>query len=399
MNNLIISLFVSLLVGLGLVLLLRIKKHFEFKGIVSKVAQYKPHKGKYWTLVQNRQKKFLFLVNPFGGKGFAKRVLEEVVVPMFTKAEIPFQSIETKYSGHAKELMKTLPLEEYCGIGVISGDGLVSEVTNGLASRIQSSDSSKVFELLHKFPIAIIPAGSSNGMSSSFGAKDIFTAVKNTIEGAVRSVDINEITLKDNTKIWDCMHVSWGSVGDHDTLQENKFRWMDTNIRNLLAPLCTIIVKPIYKGKLYFMPVQMTEEERTKCHYADLSKFKRCEEKGDNWYILEEDFFFIAGMNLSEASDDVKAAPGAYHCEGAVDLLVIKNASSFELLKMFLAMGSGSHVQQKCVHYMKVQQFIIEPITMRGYFSAKSQISISGELIPAMTFHVKSHKGGAAFIF
>ena len=39
-----------------------------------------------------------------------------------------------EYAGNAGDMMKTLKLSDYCGIVIVSGDGLIHEVNNYLKS-------------------------------------------------------------------------------------------------------------------------------------------------------------------------------------------------------------------------------------------------------------------------
>lgn len=113
-----------------------------------------------------------------------RSILLDIVKPMFDKAQIEYHCIETQGRGHAKELMRTLELQvgwrlhfppntgqEFSGLVVVSGDGLLVEVINGLSLRYASSstelelrftndtDHTNFFELLQSLPIAVVPAG------------------------------------------------------------------------------------------------------------------------------------------------------------------------------------------------------------------------------------------------
>jgi len=189
------------------------------------------------------------------------------------------------------------------------------------------------------------------------------------------------------------MHVSWGAIGDHDTWQEHKLRWMETNLRNLVAPLIVIVTKPCYKGKFSFIPFPLTEEERKRGHYRDTTIYPISKEKGFPWREIDDEFFFIVGVNLRQIASDVIFSPGCKPCEGAIDIgIVMSNVSRFALVKIFLQMETGVHVQNKDFDCMKVTEFIIEPKT-------PGLMSFSGELTPSSPFHVISHKGAASFIY
>jgi sphingosine kinase len=93
-----------------------------------------------------RNTRTLVFVNPAGGSGKAYRLVMEYVVAVWSEAEFPHQIIITgscrycqsdqfmlftyitEYAGHAREFVQSIDLNEWNGIVVASGDGLVYEV-------------------------------------------------------------------------------------------------------------------------------------------------------------------------------------------------------------------------------------------------------------------------------
>ena len=65
---------------------------------------------------------------------------------------------DTSHHGHAKEIALKLPLA-YDAILTVSGDGLINEIINGFAERL---DARTAFDRIALVPI---PAGSGNGFS------------------------------------------------------------------------------------------------------------------------------------------------------------------------------------------------------------------------------------------
>lgn len=62
--------------------------------------------------------------------------------------------------GHATEIARNVCLNDYDGIAIVSGDGLVLEVIEGFLMRAD-----RVRAL--KMPIAHIPGGTSNGLAAA----------------------------------------------------------------------------------------------------------------------------------------------------------------------------------------------------------------------------------------
>lgn len=111
-------------------------------------------------------KKITVIVNPCSGKsGSSSNALQELLSILNIKgAKIPsedFSVVHTTHRGHAYELGLNASSEnnEYLYI-LVGGDGLLHEFANGLGSRKMNEPS----------PIlAIVPAGSGNGVAKSLG--------------------------------------------------------------------------------------------------------------------------------------------------------------------------------------------------------------------------------------
>ena len=77
----------------------------------------------------------LVLINPASGSGAASALYDGSVAPLFVAAGVATEVVRTTHAGHAASIVTAADLSLYSGIVVVSGDGLVSEVTNGLMSR------------------------------------------------------------------------------------------------------------------------------------------------------------------------------------------------------------------------------------------------------------------------
>lgn len=93
--------------------------------------------------------------------------------------------------------------------------------------------------------LAIIPAGTSNGLAESLGWSDPYLAVKGLIENEVRHLDALEITTMEgpgdtHSKIrWDLHSVNWGLLLGYYFWQfVSLYRWcrLCTRAPNAMAP-------------------------------------------------------------------------------------------------------------------------------------------------------------------
>nr|XP_019045641.1 D-erythro-sphingosine kinase [Kwoniella bestiolae CBS 10118]OCF24571.1 D-erythro-sphingosine kinase [Kwoniella bestiolae CBS 10118] len=169
-----------------------------------------------------RNKKVLLLVNPVGGKGKGRSIVHDSVLPILQSAECQIDLRETTHRLHAEEITKSIELD-YDVIATASGDGLVYEVLNGLASR---SDAKKAL----KIPIAPIPTGSANAVCTNlFGVKDTFNiplAALNIIKGQTIPIDLcSVLLLPSQTRRFCFLSTALGLMVDLDIGTEH-LRWM-----------------------------------------------------------------------------------------------------------------------------------------------------------------------------
>ncbi|WWD04871.1 hypothetical protein V865_002942 [Kwoniella europaea PYCC6329] len=172
-----------------------------------------------------RNKKVLLLVNPVGGKGKAKSIVHDTVLPILQAAECQTDLRETTHRLHAEEITNSIELD-YDVIATASGDGLVYEVLNGLASR---SDAKKAL----KIPIAPIPTGSANAVCTNlFGVKDTFNiplATLNILKGQTLPIDLCSVLLLPSLQRRFCfLSTALGLMVDLDIGTEH-LRWMGDN--------------------------------------------------------------------------------------------------------------------------------------------------------------------------
>ncbi|XP_057690019.1 sphingosine kinase 2 isoform X2 [Corythoichthys intestinalis] len=107
-----------------------------------------------------RPRRLLLLVNPFSGRGQAMQWCQTHILPMIREANISYNLIQTERQNHARELIREISLPEWDGVIIISGDGLLHEVINGLMERPD-------WEQAIKTPVGILPCGSGNALAGS----------------------------------------------------------------------------------------------------------------------------------------------------------------------------------------------------------------------------------------
>jgi hypothetical protein len=218
-----------------------------------------------WILkAKKANKQFWIFVNPIGGDGRALSIYNQVLKPLLEKHEIAYSLFQTSFHGHPRQLASTIDPSKVAGIILVSGDGMVHECMNGYADKC-NNDVQKLRTLYHLAPLALIPAGSSNGLSTSFGFHDVYLACKALLQGSPQPLDVQEIDFINNDsnaassasssgssssssaaaassspssslivspkKIWDGHAFCFGIVADHDKLVESKLRGLGTVLK------------------------------------------------------------------------------------------------------------------------------------------------------------------------
>jgi diacylglycerol kinase family enzyme len=113
------------------------------------------------------KKKLFIIVNPFSGRKKGGKIADKLS-KILVEADVSYKLIKTTHGGHAEEIARSESFSGYDALVVVSGDGLVNEVINGLRQR-EKDDAP---------PVAPIPAGSGNGLVASLGTSNLSILIK-----------------------------------------------------------------------------------------------------------------------------------------------------------------------------------------------------------------------------
>lgn len=112
---------------------------------------------------------------------------------------------ETQKQGHATTIVNQLPLEKYRGVVCVSGDGLLTEVINGILTR------SDFVSACSQLSVGVIPGGSGNGLASTIDCSDPVTATLKILRGKSQPMDVFSV-LQSNKRTYGFMSVSWATL-------------------------------------------------------------------------------------------------------------------------------------------------------------------------------------------
>ncbi|VDM57805.1 unnamed protein product [Angiostrongylus costaricensis] len=194
----------------------------------------------------------LVFANPNSGSGKAMRTFRERVEPQLRKNHIEFELIITitfvrgftsfflflifflfhrsvilDGSNHAKSVIRSHnDLGKFNGIVILSGDGLVSEVLNGLFEREDRTS------IVPSMPIGVVPCGSGNGLLSSLffsqneplvNPKFTNRAIEVCCSPESRAQPVNLLHVQtDKENIAAFLSIGWGLIADIGEYTEDK---------------------------------------------------------------------------------------------------------------------------------------------------------------------------------
>lgn len=113
----------------------------------------------------------------------------------------------TERANHARDHLRTDPLEGVDGVICVGGDGMFSELFNGLLLRSMDENKkdepeseTESFEVhAPKIRIGLIPGGSTNAVALSlYGTTDVVTAAMHILLGDRRNIDVSSVRGEDN---------------------------------------------------------------------------------------------------------------------------------------------------------------------------------------------------------
>ncbi|XP_068177835.1 sphingosine kinase 1-like [Antennarius striatus] len=398
--------------------------------------------------------RMMLLVNPQSGKGQALSLYNQHIRPMLKEAGIPHTLIITERQNHARELVREADLSQWDAVVIMSGDGLLFEVINGLLERPD-------WEEAIRTPLGILPGGSGNALAASIhhysgglpaSSEDLLVSCGFLLcKGIVSHVDLVSIHFPSSPRLFSFLSLAWGFVADVD-IESEKYRHVGA-ARFTLGTLVRLVSLRIYKGKLSYLPVtedSVSSEGLTNnvtlrcnnqapsgqrppssdslcensfhnsCHSNNGLKARRTEARTcrnankplssppdsvlppldqplpRNWVVVpEEDFVLMLAMYQSHLAEDLMAAPGATLNDGVIHLFYVKaGISRAALLNLFLAMEKGAHMTTSCQYlvHVKVLALRLEPS------SAKGVITVDGEVVDYGPVQAEVHRGLARLI-
>ncbi|XP_064584475.1 sphingosine kinase 1 isoform X1 [Zonotrichia leucophrys gambelii] len=344
----------------------------------------------------------LVLLNPQSGSGRALDDFQAVVQPMLAEADIATTVFVTERAHHAHEKVRDEDLSQWDTLVVMSGDGLLFEVVNGLMERPDWREAMKK-------PLCILPGGSGNALAASINyyagydhvaKKKLLTNCTFILcKGLYTQMDLVSLSTASGKRFFSFLGFGWGFISDVD-IDSEKYRWLGS-ARFTLGTLQCLAKLRVYQGRLSYLPVAAEQGGSapaprdgpapvTNGHIpqpagtaapGSLPPDSLLPPLGQpvpaHWTVVpEEEFVLVYAIYQSHLGTNLLMAPAARLHDGCIHLFYMKaGISRVTLLKLFLAMSRGTHLDLNCPHlsYVPVRAFRLEPRVPAGVMTVDGE--------------------------
>jgi sphingosine kinase len=363
------------------------------------------------TVVNQRLQIFL---NPISGKR-QSRIIFQQIRPLLDNSHLEYTLTETTRPGQIKDSLNQINLSEIDGIIIVGGDGSIHEAINGLMNR-------QDWQTAILKPIGIIPGGTGNGLAKTLleiaGEPDdplsaAFLIAKGITQGKYRPLDIAK-TTQNGQIYYSFLSLGWGIISDVD-IESEKLRFLGS-LRTDIYALMRIATLRRYPGKFAYLPAylpvkeaiaslksqfQSQSQSQSQSQCQPLKKCPNCLAEDEailpanqkDWQVIQDEFVLIWAMNISHATQNLKAAPYAHLSDGMMDLIIVRRGiSKLNLLLAFLKAAQGKHLSLPGIEFYKVRGFRLEPLTPQGI------LTVDGEQVEYLPIEMEVKRGLARVI-
>ncbi|XP_029360484.1 sphingosine kinase 1 [Echeneis naucrates] len=396
--------------------------------------------------------RMMLLVNPQSGKGQALTLYNNHIQCMLNETGVSHTLVITERQNHARELVREADLSQWDALVIMSGDGLLHEVINGLLERPD-------WEEAIQTPLGILPGGSGNGLAASIhhysgaspvSSEDLLVSCGFLLcKRLVSHMDLVSVHLSSSPRLLSFLSLAWGFVADVD-VESEKYRSVGA-ARFTVGTLVRLASLRVYKGRLAYLPATkdyqggLRNNETLHCnnHTSSLSPASlQCQQSRDSpcqntfhnschsnnslkvrkkestpsrnttkapprprdtlllpldqplpseWVVVqEEDFVLMLAMYQSHLAEDLLAAPDASLDDGVIHLFYVRaGISRTALLRLFLAMEKGTHLATNCQHLVYTK---VRALRLEPS-SPKGIITVDGEVVEYGPVQAEVHSG------
>ncbi|KAL7751388.1 hypothetical protein RI367_003248 [Sorochytrium milnesiophthora] len=322
------------------------------------------------------KKRFLVLVNPVSGHRRAVVVAKTIIAPMLSLAGIASDVVETTGRNFAHDYVQQIALDQYTALLTVGGDGITHEVFNGLLARPDWREA-------RKLPIAVIAAGSGNGLAKSLDVVDPLLGALSAVKTRVSPLDMMSLSTEAqdgglNVLCYTHLSLTWAFIADVDIGSEVIRSWAGPARMDLWAVM-RILSKKMYAGRVSVLladdaaPVAADQYsnagEAPAVHgplpqyaHASIAAIRGQEGRQVGWRQLPMSLYylFIVG-NVPWLSQEFNATPLALLNDGAAHFVYANKMTTGQLMPIFADQAAGTYVATPPLTSVKIKAMVVEP--------------------------------------
>jgi YegS/Rv2252/BmrU family lipid kinase len=296
--------------------------------------------------------KYLIIVNPTSGRGFAGKAMPQIEA-LLKSHHLAYDLVQTERPWHAAELAEKAAREKYDAIVTASGDGTANEAINGLMKAREAG--------FNHTAMGILPVGTGNDLA--YGMR-----VRGNLEESIALLAKNERRWMDVGKVTGGDYPNGRYFGNGVGIGFDAatgfvaadIRWTRGLLAYLIAALETIFI-------YYQAPTVRIE-------YDDKT--------------LEQSALMVSIMNGQRMGGGFFMAPDGIPHDGTFDLCIAGTAGKFRILQLLPTFMNGTQATQPEITTGRAGKIIVTalngtlPAHCDGETLCKEGQSLSIELIP-----------------
>jgi len=254
--------------------------------------------------------KLYLILNPAAGKNKGEQALQQAI-SLLEARKIQTEVVTSNYAGHVPDLTQQFDASKYDGIIAVGGDGTLFELINGLLKKHKNFDT----------PIGQIPVGTGNSFIKDLEIHSIEDAVEKIAAGKTQKIDVAFFKYPEGGYYFINL-LGTGFVANV-ARRANKYKSLGS-----LSYVIGVFEEVV---KLKSCPVELTVDGK----------------------VYQRDYIFVEICNSTRTGGDMIMAPDARIDDGLLDVILLKDISRFNLIRIFPQIFKGTHVNDSHVEVFR----------------------------------------------
>ncbi|MBW3624916.1 MAG: diacylglycerol kinase family lipid kinase [Armatimonadetes bacterium] len=263
----------------------------------------------------------LFIANTHSGGGREARTLE-TRLRQLSRPGVQYDLRFTERPGHAEEIAR-VSAADYDVLAAVGGDGTVGEVATGILSSARPET-----------PLGILPRGTGNDVALSLGIRDWETGLAALHEDRTRPLDACEVTYMAGGGERKRLALVGAGVGFPARVTVTASKRVKRLLGKWGYTYATVVAALGYRCAEFHLEIDGRAEDRK--------------------------LFLLAVSNLERTSGQtMRIAPGARYDDGLLDVILVREAGTFRLLRKLTSLADGSHIHLPEVDYFPAREILV----------------------------------------